>query len=110
MSRLGLALPRCADTWTIRWGHASSRTCSGPVMRDWWRARGGVTRKLRLRSSSGCDRTVEVVRLLRQEESPAAGRGWLLGMNPERDDRAPALVIADEPDLVAAARNFLATG
>lgn len=52
-----------------------------------------------------------VAQLLVQAESPRAVRSWFLGMNPELDDRAPALVLADEPELVAeAAQIFLATG
>jgi hypothetical protein len=53
----------------------------------------------------------KIAELLLHEESPQAVRSWFLGMNPELDDRAPALVLADDPDLVGeAARNFLATG
>jgi hypothetical protein len=49
--------------------------------------------------------------LLLQEESPQSVRRWFLGMNPELDDRAPALVLAEEPELVAeAARIFITTG
>jgi hypothetical protein len=52
-----------------------------------------------------------VAQILLQVESLQAVRGWFLGMNPELDDRSPALVIADEPGLVAdAARIFVATG
>jgi hypothetical protein len=53
----------------------------------------------------------EIVQLLLKVESPSAVRSWFLGMNPELDDRAPALVFADEPEVVAeAARNFVAAG
>jgi hypothetical protein len=53
----------------------------------------------------------EVAELLMPVESPTAIRAWFLGMNPELGDRAPALVLADEPELVTqAARNFVATG
>jgi hypothetical protein len=52
-----------------------------------------------------------IAELLLQEESPQAVRSWFLGMNPELDDRSPALALADAPELVAeAARNFIATG
>jgi hypothetical protein len=53
----------------------------------------------------------KITALLLQEESPQAVRSWFLGMNPELDDRAPALVLAEEPDLVAeAAQSFFANG
>jgi RNA polymerase sigma factor (sigma-70 family) len=52
-----------------------------------------------------------IVQLLLQVETPQAVRAWFLGMNPELDDRAPALMLADEPEVVAeAARNFAAAG
>jgi hypothetical protein len=55
--------------------------------------------------------TLAIVQLLLREESPAAIRSWFVGMNPELDDRAPVLVLAEEPELVAeAARIFVATG
>ena len=52
-----------------------------------------------------------VVTLLGQAESPSTIRAWLCGMNPELDDRAPALVLAeDAPRVLQAARTFLAHG
>ena len=57
------------------------------------------------------DAAFGITRLLREVESPQAVRGWFLGMNPELDDRALALILADEPELVAeAARTFAVTG
>src|SRR5262245_7022291 len=35
-------------------------------------------------------------RLLLQTEAPSTIRAWFSGMNPELDDRAPALVLADD--------------
>lgn len=77
------------------------------MLDDWARgaARPDANAERRLRDA------FRITTLLLQEESPQAVRGWFLGMNPELDDRAPALVLADEPELVAeAAKNFLATG
>jgi hypothetical protein len=52
-----------------------------------------------------------IVRLLRPLESSESIRAWFLGMNPELDDQAPALVLPDDPELVTqAAQNFAATG
>ena len=52
-----------------------------------------------------------IVQLLLQIETPQAVRAWFLGMNPELDDRAPALTLADEPELVKqAARTLVAHG
>jgi RNA polymerase sigma factor (sigma-70 family) len=52
-----------------------------------------------------------IVQLLLQVETPQAVRAWFLGMNPELDDRAPALMLADEPELVEqAARTLVAYG
>jgi hypothetical protein len=77
------------------------------VLDDW--ARGEAS------PDSNAERRVRdafrITELLLQEESPQAVSSWFLGMNPELDDRAPALVLGDEPELVAeAAQNFLATG
>ena len=53
----------------------------------------------------------QVATLLLQAESPAAVRAWFLGMNPQLDDRAPALVIGEQPAAVMqAARAFLVGG
>ena len=52
-----------------------------------------------------------IVQLLLQVETPQAVRAWFLGMNPELDDSAPALKLADEPELVEqAARTLVAYG
>ncbi len=52
-----------------------------------------------------------IVRALLQVETPQAVRAWFLGMNPELDDLAPALMLVDEPKLVKqAARTLVAHG
>ena len=52
-----------------------------------------------------------VTHLLLQAEAPSTIRAWFSGMNPELDDRAPALAIADDaPRVLQAARTFLAHG
>lgn len=52
-----------------------------------------------------------VTTLLLQAESPATIRAWFSGMNPELDDRAPALALGDDaPRVLQAARTFLAHG
>jgi hypothetical protein len=49
--------------------------------------------------------------LLLQAEAPSTIRAWFSGMNPELDDRAPALVLGDDaPRVLQAARTFLAHG
>jgi hypothetical protein len=53
----------------------------------------------------------EIAWLLRQVESPETVVGWFIGVNPELDDRPPALEIADRPAAVMqAARAFLVNG
>jgi hypothetical protein len=53
----------------------------------------------------------EITRLLLHKDSPETVRLWFRGMNPALADRAPALVIADDPDSVLlAAHGFLAHG
>jgi hypothetical protein len=38
-------------------------------------------------------------------------RAWFVGMNPDLDDQAPALLLGDDPHAVLlAARSFLANG
>lgn len=52
-----------------------------------------------------------VTSLLLQAEGPSTVRAWFGGMNPELDDRAPALMLAEDPARVLqAARTFLAHG
>jgi hypothetical protein len=52
-----------------------------------------------------------IAELLLRYESPQGVCSWFLGMNPELDDRAPAEVLGDDPDLVRdAAHVFIATG
>lgn len=54
--------------------------------------------------------TFYVVGLLMQSEAPRTVKAWLIGSHPQLDDRAPALVIAeDDPaKVIQAARAFLA--
>lgn len=52
-----------------------------------------------------------ISQLLLQSESSETLRAWFIGMNPDLDDQAPALLLADNPQAVlGAARNFLANG
>lgn len=52
-----------------------------------------------------------VTRLLLDGEAPETVRAWFSGMNPDLDDRAPALMLGDDPGRVLqAARSFLAHG
>jgi hypothetical protein len=52
-----------------------------------------------------------ITQLLLQSESSETLRAWFIGMNPDLDDQAPALMIGDHPQAVlGAARNFLANG
>jgi hypothetical protein len=53
----------------------------------------------------------QIVQLLLQRESSETVRAWFVGMNPDLGDRAPALVLAEDPQRVLlAARSFLAGG
>jgi hypothetical protein len=53
----------------------------------------------------------EVASLLRQTESAQTVQIWFMGMNPDLNDRPPALAIADDPSgVLDAARAFLAHG
>jgi hypothetical protein len=53
----------------------------------------------------------QIVQLLLERESAETVRAWLVGMNPELEDRAPVLLLAEEPTRVLqAARAFLAHG
>src|SRR4051794_25618688 len=55
--------------------------------------------------------TYYVTTLLLQMETPSTVRAWFSGMNPELDDRAPALMLSEDPARVLqAARTFLAHG
>jgi len=52
-----------------------------------------------------------VAQLLLQNESAETVRAWFLGMNPDLDDQAPALALAEHPnEVLQAARAFLANG
>ncbi len=52
-----------------------------------------------------------ITQLLLQQESAETVRAWFIGMNPDLDDQAPALLLAEDPHAVLlAARNFLANG
>jgi hypothetical protein len=53
----------------------------------------------------------QIVQLLLERESAETVRAWFVGMNPELDDQAPALVLADDAvRVLQAARAFLAHG
>jgi hypothetical protein len=53
----------------------------------------------------------QITQLLLQNESAETVRAWFTGMNPDLDDQAPALILAEHPqDVLLAARNFLANG
>ena len=53
----------------------------------------------------------QITQLLLQHESAETVRAWYLGMNPDLDDQAPALMLAEHPqEVLLAARNFLANG
>ena len=55
-----------------------------------------------------------IATLLEPATSRQTVQSWFMGMNPHLDDRAPALVLADEPDaaprVMQAAHAFLAHG
>jgi hypothetical protein len=55
-----------------------------------------------------------IATLLELGESQQTAQSWFMGMNPHLGDRAPALVLADQPEEAAtvlqAARTFLAHG
>ena len=53
----------------------------------------------------------QISQLLLQKESAETVRAWFLGMNPDLDDQAPALALAEHPqEVLQAARAFLANG
>ena len=53
----------------------------------------------------------EVTQLLLQGGDADTIRAWFVGMNPDLDDQAPALLLAEDPHAVlGAARNFVAYG
>ena len=53
----------------------------------------------------------QVTQLLLQRDSSETVRAWFGGMNPYLGDRAPALVLGEEPiEVLRAARAFLAYG
>jgi hypothetical protein len=53
----------------------------------------------------------QITQLLLQHESAETVRAWFTGMNPDLDDQAPALMLAEHSqDVLLAARNFLANG
>jgi hypothetical protein len=52
-----------------------------------------------------------VATLLLQAEAPSTVRAWFSGMNPNLDDRAPALMLGEDPvRVLQAARTYLAHG
>src|SRR5438067_422486 len=53
----------------------------------------------------------QITHLLLQQESSETVRAWFVGMHPDLDDQAPALLLADDRQAVLLAdRNFLANG
>jgi hypothetical protein len=55
--------------------------------------------------------TYQIAQLLMRSESSGTVRAWFMGMNPELEDMAPVLVIAEDPvRVIRAARAFLAHG
>jgi len=53
----------------------------------------------------------QIVQLLIQVESAETVRAWFVGMNPDLEDEAPALVLGKDPArALQAARAFLAQG
>ena len=53
----------------------------------------------------------QVVELLMHAESAETVRAWWIGMNPDLEDQAPVMVLAEDPTRVLqAARVFLAHG
>jgi hypothetical protein len=68
----------------------------------------GVETKLRV--------TYHIVKLLSEYESHRVVQSWLLGLNPELDDRSPARLLREDeiessgPQVLRAARAFLAGG
>ena len=53
----------------------------------------------------------QIAQFLIQHESAETVRAWFLGMNPELEDEAPAVVVGEDPQRVLqAARIFLAQG
>lgn len=53
----------------------------------------------------------QIVQLLLEQESAETVRAWFVGMNPDLDDQAPALVVEKDPaGVLQAARDFLAHG
>jgi hypothetical protein len=75
---------------------------SAATVRDWAAGllipESAIERRLRV--------AFEVTRLLRERDSSETVRLWFGGMNPELDDRAPALAIADDPESVVDAAHF----
>lgn len=60
---------------------------------------------------SRLERALHVARLLLEVEDSETVRAWFAGKNPMLDDRAPAIVIATEPDKVRfAAQDLVAHG
>jgi hypothetical protein len=53
----------------------------------------------------------QIAQLLLERESAETVRAWFIGMNPDLDDHAPALVLREDPvHVLQAARSFLAHG
>jgi hypothetical protein len=53
----------------------------------------------------------QVAQIIGERGDPATIRAWFRGMNPHLGDRAPALVVREQPgEVLRAARAFLANG
>jgi hypothetical protein len=58
----------------------------------------------------------QLVQTLQETESPAIIQAWLMGVNPDLDDRVPLRLMRQQdlemvaPDILRAARTFLAEG
>ena len=98
---------RCDRLWALR--STAARTGGGSVacVSDWIDGQapldGGVEQRLR--------NAYDVTQTLLEVESTEIVQAWLLGMNPQLDDRAPASVLAEDPAAVMrAARFFVANG
>lgn len=98
----------------------SSRASGTAMMRKYLRENLGGALASALTRADGTDTipahqalrdAYEITRTLRAVESPEVVQAWLLGMNPMLDDRAPAVVLREDPAAVLrAARFFAANG
>lgn len=54
----------------------------------------------------------QIFHMLQEAESPHTVRAWLIGLNPQLDDRSPATLIREDStrDVLVAVKAFLAGG